>query len=296
MFSFRLEVFHSVATNLSFTKASRELYISQPAVTNHIKELESQLGISLFHREQSSISLTEAGEILFQYSKKAIEDYKKLEYRLSSLKNSFSGRLKIGASTTIEQYVLPPILAQFNQQFPEIEIQLFNNNTLNVEKDVMQHTIDLGIVEGNTGNKEFKYTPFKEDEIVGIAHTSQLISQKAEISLEELKMQPIVVRERGSGSLDVILSKLRKKKINFKDLNIKAYLGSTESIKTFLANANCMAFVSIHAVRQEIARGEFQIIDVADLEIARTFHFIYPQGEQNGLVEKFIAFCLSHKN
>jgi len=295
MFNFRLQVFHSAATNLSFTRAAKELYITQPAVTGNIKELENILGINLFDRGKNGISLTEAGEVLLRYTKQAMEDYKKMEYEIGQLKNSFSGKLKVGASTTIEQYVLPPILVHFNRKYPDIEILLYNNNTMHVEKDVLQHEVDLGIVEGNTGNKEFRYIPFMKDEIVAVAHTSQPVSKNTEITLEEFKRMPLIVREAGSGSLDVIISALQKHQIRQKDLNIKMYLGSTESIKTYLANANCISLVSIQAVRKEIAKGEFQIIDIEGLEIIRTFNFIYPQGQQNGLVDKFIEFCLKNK-
>ena len=295
MFNFRLQVFHSAATNLSFTRAAKELYITQPAVTGNIKELENILGINLFDRGKNGISLTEAGEVLLRYTKQAMEDYKKMEYEIGQLKNSFSGKLKVGASTTIEQYVLPPILVHFNRKYPDIEILLYNNNTMHVEKDVLQHEVDLGIVEGNTGNKEFRYIPFMKDEIVAVAHTSQPVSKNTEITLEEFKRMPLIVREAGSGSLDVIISALQKHQIRQKDLNIKMYLGSTESIKTYLTNANCISLVSIQAVRKEIAKGEFQIIDIEGLEIIRTFNFIYPQGQQNGLVDKFIEFCLKNK-
>jgi len=295
MFNFRLQVFHSVAKNLSFTGAAKELYITQPAVTNNIKELENSLGVTLFDREPNGISLTKAGMILLKYAEQAFAEYKKLEYELGLLKNSFSGRLKIGASTTIEQYVLPSVLAQFKQKHPDIEIFLYNNNTMNIEKTVMQHEIDLGVIEGNSGIKEFKYIPFMKDEIVAIAHTSQPVSEKSQISLNELKTTPLVIREIGSGSLDVISAELQSHKIKLKELNIKMYLGSTESIKTFLKNANCISFVSIHAVSKEIVQGQFKIIDIENLDITRTFNFIYPQGQQNGLTDKFIEFCLKNK-
>ena len=295
MFNFRLQVFHSAATNLSFTRAAKELYITQPAVTGNIKELENILGINLFDRGKNGISLTKAGDVLLRYTKQAMENYKKMEYEMSQLKNAFSGKLKVGASTTIEQYVLPPILVRFNRKYPDIEILLYNNNTMHVEKDVLQHEVDLGIVEGNAGNKEFRYTPFMKDEIVAVAHTSQPVSKKIQITLEEFKRMPLIVRETGSGSLDIIMSALQKHKIRQKNLNIKIYLGSTESIKTYLTNANCISLVSIQAVRKEITKGEFQIIDIEGLEIVRTFNFIYPQGQQNGLVDKFIEFCLKNK-
>lgn len=295
MFNFRLQVFHSVAVNLSFTKAAKELYITQPAVTNNIKELENSLGISLFNRDQNSISLTQAGRILLEYTEQATAEYKKIEYEIGLLRNSFSGRLKIGASTTIEQYILPPILAKFNKEHPEVEILMYNHNTMNVEKDVMSHEIDLGIVEGNVGRKEFRYTPFMKDEIIAFAHTSQPISQKQQISLDEFKQIPLVLRESGSGTLDIITKELQKHKIKLKDLNAKVHLGSTESIKNFLSSGNYMGLVSVHAIRKEMAQGNFQIIDIDGLDITRTFHFIYPQGQQNGLVNKFIEFCLNYK-
>lgn len=295
MFNFRLQVFHSVAVNLSFTKAAKELHITQPAVTGNIKELENSLGISLFNREQNSISLTKAGQILLKYTERATAEYKQIEYEIGVLRKSFSGELKIGASTTIEQYILPPILARFNKEHPEISISLYNNNTMNIEKDVISRRIDLGIVEGNVGRKEFRYVPFMKDEIVAFAHSFQPIAKKKKIGLDELIKIPIVLRESGSGTLDIITDELQKHKIKLKDMNVRVSLGSTESIKNFLANGNYMGLASVYAIKKEVAQGYFQIIDIEGLNITRTFNFIYPQGEQNGLLNKFIDFCLNNK-
>lgn len=295
MFNFRLQVFHSVAVNLSFTKAAKELHITQPAVTGNIKELENSLGISLFNREQNSISLTKAGQILLKYTERATAEYKQIEYEIGVLRKSFSGELKIGASTTIEQYILPPILARFNKEHPEISISLYNNNTMNIEKDVISRRIDLGIVEGNVGRKEFRYAPFMKDEIVAFAHSFQPIAKKKKIGLDELIKIPVVLRESGSGTLDIITDELQKHKIKLKDMNVRVSLGSTESIKNFLANGNYMGLASVYAIKKEVAQGYFQIIDIEGLNITRTFNFIYPQGEQNGLLNKFIDFCMNNK-
>ncbi|MDR2950156.1 MAG: LysR family transcriptional regulator [Prevotella sp.] len=295
MFNFRLQVFHSVAVNLSFTKAAKELHITQPAVTGNIKELENSLGISLFNREQNSISLTKAGQILLKYTERATAEYKQIEYEIGVLRKSFSGELKIGASTTIEQYILPPILARFNKEHLEISISLYNNNTMNIEKDVISRRIDLGIVEGNVGRKEFRYVPFMKDEIVAFAHSFQPIAKKKKIRLDELIKIPIVLRESGSGTLDIITDELQKHKIKLKDMNVRVSLGSTESIKNFLANGNYMGLASVYAIKKEVAQGYFQIIDIEGLNITRTFNFIYPQGEQNGLLNKLIDFCMNNK-
>lgn len=296
MLNFRLKVFYSVAINLSFTKAALELYITQPAVTKNIKELEKELKISLFERSKGGINLTKAGKILLKYTEQQLEQSKSLEYEIGTLRNSLFGELHIGASTTIGQYILPPILANFNRKYPDIKIVMHNKNTLDIEKDLSHKDIDLGVVEGNIKLKEFKYIPFMKDEIVAIAHTSQTISEKSELTLEELKNTLLVVREIGSGSLDVIVEALKEKNIRLKDMNVLMYLGSTESIKTFLAHSNCISFVSIHAVSKQIAKGEFKIIDIVGLDIVRPFKFIYPQGSQHGLIEKFIDFSLRYDN
>jgi DNA-binding transcriptional LysR family regulator len=293
MFDFRLKLFHSVATNLSFTRAAEELYITQPAVTKNIKELEKVLQISLFERNKTGITLTKAGKLLLEHTNKIREQEKGLEYAIGLLRDSFSGGLKLGASTTIGQYILPAVLAGFHTNNPEIKISLLNKNTGDIEKDLLMKEIDLGIIEGNSRKRELKYIPFMKDEIVAIAHTKQPISKITELSLQELTTTPLVLREAGSGSLEVILSALQKHKIKLKNLHVIMHLGSTESIKSFLRNYNCIGFVSVHAVSHEIFNGEFKIIDINNLEIVRTFNFIYPQGKQDGLTDKFIDYTIS---
>lgn len=292
MFHFRLHVFNSAANHLSFTKAAEELYITQPAVTKNIKELESALRIDLFNRSKSGISLTKAGVLLKKYTDILIEQERELEYKLSELRDSLSGELRLGASTTIGQYIIPRILGEFASKNTEVNISLINHNSQEIIERVLSKDIDLGVVEGSSKFKELKYIPFMEDEIVAIAHTSQSVSQCEQFPIGDLVSKPLVLREVGSGSLEVIAAKLHKYRIGLKDLNVKMHLGSTESIKTFLRSNNCLGFVSAHAVEREVEQGEFKIIRIDGLEIKRTFNFIYPQGQQQGLVDRFIEFAI----
>jgi DNA-binding transcriptional LysR family regulator len=296
MFSFRLQVFYSVATHLSFTKAAEELFVTQPAVTKSIKELESELDIRLFNRKGNRIDLTEAGHILFQYVEQIAVLHNKLDFDLSVLRKRYSGQLRIGASTTIGQYVLPPVLALFNQKYPEINLSLINNNTQKIEKALIDGQIDIGVVEGNSKNTQLKYVPFLKDEIVAVAHTSQKLSERDEITLDELKDIPLVLREIGSGSLDVITDKLRQYKIKLKDLNIIMNLGSTESIKSFLANSDSLGLISISAVSKNILNGEFKIIDIKDFNLERPFYFIHQQGNVSGFADVFVQFVQRYYN
>ena len=147
MSDFRLKVFQSVAKNLSFTKASQELFVSQPAITKHIQELESTYQARLFDRQGSKISLTEAGKLLLEHCGRILEDYKRLEYEMHLLHNEYIGELKLGASTTIAQYVLPPLLADFIAKFPQINLSLINGNSRGEEAALQEHRNDFGLVE-----------------------------------------------------------------------------------------------------------------------------------------------------
>lgn len=166
MSDFRLKVFQSVAKNLSFTKASQELFVSQPAITKHIQELESTYQARLFDRQGSKISLTEAGKLLLEHCGRILEDYKRLEYEMHLLHNEYTGELRLGASTTIAQYVLPPLLASFIKKFPQVNLSLMNGNSREIEAALQEHRIDLGLVEGVFRLPNLKYTTFLEDELV----------------------------------------------------------------------------------------------------------------------------------
>ena len=203
MSDFRLKVFQSVAKNLSFTKASQELFVSQPAITKHIQELETCYQTRLFDRQGSKISLTEAGELLLKHSEKILDDYKQLEYEMHLLHDEYIGELKLGASTTIAQYVLPPLLANFITKFPQINLSLINGNSRGVEVALQEHRIDLGLVEGIFRLPNLKYTAFLQDELVAVVHMRSKLAVADEILPEELPNIPLVLRERGSGTLDV---------------------------------------------------------------------------------------------
>lgn len=281
---------------MNFTKAAEELYISQPAVTKNIKELETELDAKLFDRLSNNVALTEAGRIVFDYAEHVLELDKKLAFDLSTLKQKYAGQLKLGASTTIGQYILPSILAKFHERHTDIELMLLNDNTEKIERALLRNEIDLGIVEGSSKNNQIKYIPFIKDEIVAIAHTSQPLSEQDEISLSELKSLPLVLREAGSGSLEVILKKLKEQGIRLQDLHILMHLGSTEGIKTYLANSNCLGLISINAVSKEIANGKFKVIDIKDFEIERMFYFIHTHGKLSGLAEMFMRFIQQAHN
>lgn len=295
MSDFRLKVFQSVAKNLSFTKASQELFVSQPAITKHIQELENFYQARLFDRQGNKISLTSAGELLLEHSERILDDYKQLEYEMHLLHNEYTGELKLGASTTIAQYVLPPLLGNFIKKFPQVNLSLVNGNSRAIETALQEHRIDLGLVEGIFRFPNFKYTSFIQDELVAVVHSRSKLALPDEISPEDLLKIPLVLRERGSGTLDVLERALLEHNIKLSSLHILMYLGSTESIKCFLEHADCMGIVSIRSISRELLSGAFRVIDIKGMPLHREFCFVQQQGQEGGLSQVFMQFATHHK-
>ncbi|WP_300700779.1 LysR family transcriptional regulator [Bacteroides sp.] len=294
MSDFRLKVFQSVAKNLSFTKASQDLFVSQPAITKHIQELETTYQTRLFDRQGSKIYLTESGKLLLEHCERILEDYKRLEYEMHLLHNEYTGELKLGASTTIAQYVLPPMLASFISKFPQVSLSLMNGNSREIEIALQEHRIDLGLVEGVFRLPNLKYTTFLEDELVTVIRTGSKLSVGDEITPDELRNLPLVLRERGSGTLDVFERALLQHNIKLSSLQVLMYLGSTESIKLFLEHTDCLGVVSIRSISRELYAGHLRVVEIKGMSMLRDFSFAQPQGQESGLAQVFMQFAAHH--
>jgi len=295
MLDFRLKVFYTVARRLSFTKAAEELFISQPAVTKHIHELEQQLGMALFERIGNRIKITRAGQVMLKHADDIFTSYRNLEYEINQLKHEQGGLLALGASTTIAQYFIPPLLAQFNQRYPEVTASLISGNTEQIEQALFDKSIQLGLIEGRSKNPVLKYVEIAKDEIALIGNVNYNYGDNnTPLSAADLKNIPLLMREHGSGTLEVITDELKRLKLKQTDLQIAMYMGSTESIKSYLHHAPCAAFLSLKAVQRELEAGEFKILPVRNFKLVRKFHFIYLQGQQDKLAQLFMRFARQH--
>ena len=296
MFDFRLQVFYTVAKRLNFTKAANALFITQPAVTKHIQELENHFKIKLFERSGNQIQLTPAGEILLQHTEQLFALYRNMEYEMSDLINRHQGILRIGASTTVAQYVIPPLLAGFHKKYPNIEIALINGNTEQIEQALINKEIELGIIEGHSKNKQIKYTEFLQDEIVLVTHAKNPIVKTGILKPDDLTQIPILFREPGSGTLEVIIHALHPHRIKLSQLKTEMQLGSTESIKSYLMHSNSFSFLSIHAIQRELQNNIFKVIDVKGLQIKRPFYLIHLHGQPEASTSLFMRFATKSNN
>jgi DNA-binding transcriptional LysR family regulator len=296
MISFSHRVFMEVAANLSFSKAAQVLFITQPAISKHVKALEDQYKLPLFERKGNTILLTEAGIKLNDYLKEATEIERKIEYDLSILSNAANaaGHLRLGASTTIALYILPYILSGFQREYANVGVQLVNRNSEYILNALLNHEVDLGIIEADSKLTTVTYTHFMSDEVIPVCSAKSPLAGKS-LSLKQFVKTPLALRERGSGTLTALLKSIAALNIKPADLSVKIRLGGTEALKNFLLADQCLGFMPRPSILRQLAEGDLVEVPIEGLKITRDFYFIRRKGtEDNGLTGNFINYAVKH--
>lgn len=291
MDDFRLKVFATAARTLSFTRTAEQLFISQPAVSKHIGELESRYKVRLFRRRGSRLELTDAGRTLLDGAENLLDGYRRLHHAMSLCTDRVEGELRLGASSTIAQYLLPPILARFTGRFPGVRVSVVSGNSGQVEQAIGEQTVDLGLVESVHRRQELRYERFLPDELVLVARTGGRYARTETVTPAKLCSIPLVLREEGSGTLEVITAALAGAGIRLQMLQVVMRLGTTEGIKAFVRNSDAMAIVSVAAVVDELRSGVLRIVDLEGLALQREFAWVWEGSEPGRLARQFIDFA-----
>ena len=294
MLSIRHEIFIEVAAQLSFSKAAEVLFISQPAISKHMKALETFYNTTLFERKGNAVQLTKGGHLLLNRLKEVKKIQNDLVFQMSILKDQLKakGELKLGASTTVALYIIPKILSAFHQKYPDVKISLLNRNTDTITKALLDQDIDIGIVEGKKKNSSILYQPFINDEVVAVCSAKSPVAKKRMLGINEIKNYPVVLREQGSGTLAALKYQLEKNGIKLSDLNVSVRLAGTEALKNFLREDNCLGFLPKGSVLKELQNGDLVTIKIDKFRIIRDFFFIQRHGTSNNELNKaFIRFC-----
>lgn len=291
---YRDTVFLAVSEHLSFSKAAEDLHITQPAVTKHIKELEIKYNTSLFERKGNKIYLTLAGKKAYNALKKIAQEYRELDFEIGQLDKSLSGEFIIGASSTISQYVIPKAIASFHKRYPKIQIHLVNGNSFEMEQLLLENKVDLALVENQSSQSGIRYKNFMDDELIIVTGANSVYAKRKTISKDDLLQFPIVVREQGSGTLEVIKRTLGSQSIDFLKMNTLIHLGSTESIKNFLQDFDGIAIISEKAVQNELFIKSLVKLKVSDFTIPRKFRIAIKFGHISQQVELFENFLLDY--
>ena len=293
--NFRLKVFRAVAEQLSFRKAGEQLYLTQPAVTLQIKTLEEELGSRLFQRSASGVTLTEAGRILAGYAEQLGRLAEQAENELAGLKGEAAGQLALGASTTIAQYVLPPLLAAFARRYPAVHLQVASENTERIAEGVAGGRFGLGLIEGPALRRDLKTEVWIEDEMVVVVPTGHQWAEAGTIAAKQLASVPLVMRERGSGSRHVVEQGLQEAGLRLGSLKIAMELDSTEAILSCIEAGLGIGFASVWAVEQRGRKGSLVKVRIESHRMKRNFSFVLPPGPalsaSAGVMMRFLREC-----
>jgi DNA-binding transcriptional LysR family regulator len=295
----RLQVFHTVARLLSFTKAAETLHMTQPAVTFQVRQLEEYFNTRLFDRTHNRISLTEAGARVYEYSDKIFELYGEMENAVREMTGEISGSLTIGASTTIAEYMLPALLGDFRAKYPDVSIHLKVSNTDGIVSMVENNTIDLGVVEAPVSNKNLVVDECRRDHLVAIVPPGHPVAGHQTIKLEELLEYPFICREEGSGTREVIAEYMNSSPDCQTCMNVAMELGSPEAVKGAVEAGMGISVVSNATIQKELRLATLVAIEL-DPPLERPFSFVHQKQKfrvrvMEELLEFARAYCLQHR-
>jgi len=290
----RLQVFHTVARLLSFTNAAETLHMTQPAVTFQVRQLEEHFNTRLFDRTHNRISLTDAGKIVFQYADKSCDLYGQMENAVREMTGEISGALTIGASTTIAEYMLPSLLGDFKDKYPDVNIHLKVSNSDGIVSMVENNTIDLGVVEAPVNNKNLLVEPCRTDQLVAIAPPNHALAGRKSVKLEDLLDFPFICREEGSGTREVISDYVTKVDTTGDGLKISMELGSPEAVKGAVEAGMGISVVSRATIQKELRLSTLVEIPL-DPPLERPFSFVHQKQKfRHQVMDKLLDFARSY--
>lgn len=287
----RLQVFHAVAKHLSFTRAADALFMTQPAVTFQIKQLEEQYSTRLFERRHGGISLTPAGELVLSYADKILSLSDEMETRLGEMTGEMRGPLLVGASTTIAEFMLPRILGEFNALYPQVRARLIVANSESIESRVAEHTLDIGLIEAPGRLTGLSSQICCEDELRVICAPDYPLAEMQAVTPVQLADYEFISREPGSGTRAITDAYFREHGIAPETLKTQMELGSPEALKGVVSTGLGFAIVSRTVVEKETQLGELVAISLNPV-LKRSLYLISPQDRfQSRVTGTFVEFA-----
>jgi len=287
----RLQVFHAVAKQSSFTKAGELLFMTQPAVTFQIKQLEEHFDTRLFDRGHGRLTLTPAGEVVFAFAEKILGLSAEMEVRLAEMTGDIVGPLLVGASMTIAEFMLPAILGEFKSRYMGVHPRMVVANSEAIEKRVIDHALDIGFIESPSRHPNLQTEVCCEDELVVICNPQFPFARLKEVPVENLPDQPFVSREEGSGTREFTDDYLHKNGSSIEQLNVVMELGSPVALNAVVKTGIGYSVASRTSVVSSQRLGDLVVIPLKP-RLVRTLSMVYPKDKfRSKLVTTFVDFA-----
>ncbi len=278
-----MQIFLNVVASGHLTNVAKEMKLSQSAVSMSIKELENILGRPVFDRINKKLVLNEVGRAFYKEIAPIFKKLADIEYEFKNSENK--GMIRVGASTTIVDYLMPTIICSYMSSYPDVKITLKEGNTKEIAEMIKEGSIDIGFVEGFVGGTDIIKEKIGVDELLVVTSDKSLCKP---CSIDEIADKRWVLREEGSGTREVFLDYIKEK---VDDLNVFLELGHTESIKSILMNRECLTCISKISIESELEEGKLHQVEVKDFECKRDFLMIYHKDKyHSALFEKFVFF------
>ncbi|MFZ1058932.1 MAG: selenium metabolism-associated LysR family transcriptional regulator [Candidatus Rokuibacteriota bacterium] len=290
----QLEIFVKVAELGSFSKAAEALFLTQPTVSEHIRGLEEELGVRLLDRLGRGAAPTKAGQLLLGYGRRILELHREARQALDQFQGRMSGELVIAASTIPGEYVLPALIGRFKEKYPDIAISLLIGDSQRVVEWVLEGRAELAVAGAQIDHRALEYRELMPDELVLVVSAAHPWHGKKTATLEEVRAEPLIVRERGSGSRHALEKALAEVGLDLSDFRVVGEMGSTQAIKQGVKAGVGISLISKRAVAEECQHGTLHCVKVKDLRFSRAFYLVTSTTRSRSpLAEAFRAFLIS---
>ena len=277
----QLRVFCAVVEKKSFSRAGEAIFLSQPTVSLQIRALEQELGTRLLDRQGREVSVTGSGKVLYGYARKILQTADEAEQAIAQLKGLIMGEIIIGASTIPGEYILPSLLAEFKGTYPDIDINLAIGDTKEIIRKVLDNEVEIGVVGQREGNEKLVFHGFSTEKLVLIAPVNPPLLTHDQVTVEELRKVPFILRESGSGTRGSIERKFREVGVKETDLNIAMRVGSTAAVKKAVESGAGVSIISERAIDNEIKLGLLKKVPIKGLELQRELFTVYRRGRSH---------------
>ncbi|MCE5195033.1 MAG: LysR family transcriptional regulator [Nitrospiraceae bacterium] len=291
----KLKVFCTVAETKSFSKASERIHITQPAVSLLVQSIEELYETKLFERASNTVTLTPAGETLYRYAKEILGLYSNAEKEIGEITGLVKGSIRIGSSTTIGNYLLPSVIADFRKKHPTIKVHLLVGNTKRIIEFLNAGNIDIALVESDVEKQKLVVEKLLSDELILIVPPLHPWAKKKTVSILEITEEPFIMREEGSGTRQVIEKYLAKHSITPQEMKVTVVLGCTEAIKGAVEDGVGMSIVSRWAIRKEMKYGTLKLLHFKEEKLLRDLALVMQKTAiSSHAVDEFLTYLKAY--
>ncbi len=286
-----LQTFLAVQKHLNYTRAAEALFLSQPAVSRQIRQLEENLGLRLFEQIGKSLNLTDAGRTLAEEAGKLLGNMERVAEIVSSHRSDERGRLRVGASTTPGLYLLPSVLGRFHATYPDVELHYVIENSLCIEQKILRNELDFGFLGAHPSHNELVEEKLLDDEIVCFSNATHSLAKRRRIDVASLARETWIIREKGSATRQLFESWLAKTGTT---LGSTIELHGPEAVKALVAAGVGISFMSIHGLKQEIRNRQFKKLPVTGLRLERPIFLVrHADKHTSPVMETFLTLVRS---